>query len=55
MIIDVAKLKSAYLRRMKEFRQASSNKCHEGDLHIRIKVMHIHMRETGLKEEKELK
>jgi hypothetical protein len=53
MIIDAAESKSAYLRQMEEFRQARANKHHERDLHVRIKEMHTHMRETELKEEEE--
>jgi hypothetical protein len=38
---------------MEEFHQARANKHRESDLHIRIKEMHTHMRETKLKEEEE--
>jgi hypothetical protein len=36
---------------MEEFREARVNKHRERDLHVRINNMHIHMRETELKEE----
>jgi hypothetical protein len=51
MIIDAAESKSAYLSQMEEFRDAMTNKRCERDLHIRIKEMHTHMRETELKKE----
>jgi hypothetical protein len=40
---------------MEAFREVRANKHSERDLHIYIKEMHIHMRETKLKEEEELK
>jgi hypothetical protein len=40
---------------MEEFHQVRTNKHHERDLHIRIKEIHTHMRETELKEKEELK
>jgi hypothetical protein len=55
MIIDAVELKSVYLRRMEEFRQARTNKHRERSLHVHIKEMHTHMRETELKEEEEIK
>jgi hypothetical protein len=53
MIIDAVKPKLAYLQRMLEFDQARANKHCERDLHIHIKEMYTHMRETELKEEEE--
>jgi hypothetical protein len=53
MIIDATEPKSAYLRRMEEFYKARANKCHKRDLHVRIKEMYTHMRETELKKEEE--
>jgi hypothetical protein len=55
MIIDATEPKLEYLRRMEEFRQARANKHRERDLHIHIKKMRMHIRETKLKEEEELK
>jgi hypothetical protein len=40
---------------MEVFREARANKRHERDLHIHIKQMYTHMRETELKKEEELK
>jgi hypothetical protein len=40
---------------METFREVRANKRHRRDIHIRIKEMHTHMRETELKEEEELK
>jgi hypothetical protein len=54
MIIDAVESKSTYLRLMKEFREATANKRRERDLHVWLKEMHTHMRETELKEEEEL-
>jgi hypothetical protein len=51
----VIKSKSTYLRQMEEFREARANKHHERDIHVHIKGMHTHMRETELKEEEEVK
>jgi hypothetical protein len=38
---------------MEEFCQVRANKCHERDLHVRIKEIHTHIREIKLKEEEE--
>jgi hypothetical protein len=38
---------------MEEFHEAVANKHRERDLHIHIKEIHTHMRETKLKKEKE--
>jgi hypothetical protein len=40
---------------MEEFHQARANKHRESDLHIHIKEIHTHMRETKLKEEEAIK
>jgi hypothetical protein len=53
MIIDATESKSAYLRLMEEFCETRANKRHERDIHVRIKEMHTHMRETKLKDEEE--
>jgi hypothetical protein len=53
MIIDTAESKSAYLRQIEKFRQGRTNKRRERNLHIHIKEMCTHMRETGLKKEEE--
>jgi hypothetical protein len=55
MIIDAAESKSVYLRLIEEFCEARANKRRERDIKVRIKEMHIHMRETELMEEEELK
>jgi hypothetical protein len=46
--------KSVNLRQMEAFGEVRANKCCERDLHIHIKEMHTHMRETELNEEEEL-
>jgi hypothetical protein len=40
---------------MEEFREPMANKYRERDLYVHIKEMHIHIRETELKKEEELK
>jgi hypothetical protein len=40
---------------MEEFHQARAKKRCERNLHVRIKEIHTHMRETEVKEEEELK
>jgi hypothetical protein len=51
MIIDAEEPKSTYLRRMEEFYHTMANKRRERDLHIHIKKIQTHIRETELKEE----
>jgi hypothetical protein len=49
----VVEPKLLYLQQMEAFCEARDNKHNKRDLHVCIKEMHTHMRETELKEEEE--
>jgi hypothetical protein len=47
--INAVESKLAYLRQIEAFCEARANKHCERDLHVHIKEIHSHMRETELK------